>query len=803
MGLFDIFGQIYLFFSKRRQALFVISALVILLSLFYLTKIRFSEDIKSLLPDSREDFLLEFNLLQQTPFMHKVIINLRERSGADKEGLTDAADDLAKAISASQYFTSVTSGPVSDQNFDIYTFIVKSIPNLITRNDLEEIRGWLTPGHVHEKLLERYTGLFSPEGSMMIDDIRLDPLDIKTLVLKKLSSLNIIPEGAIKKNHFIDQSGRNLLLIADTCVDVTDTLNAERMLAELEEIKKKALPENLEMLILSPQSYTVTNTRAIKKDLVVVLSISSLSMIILFFLFLKNWRAIFILLISFSSFTIALGGVSVIYSTISAITIGFGSVLLGLSDDLSLHVYFALRRDGGRYDAGHIMSEVSRPVLYGGLIIICSLSLLLLSELPGQRQLGLFSIIGVITSLVFTLVLLPQMMRATSSSKEIKSDNIILVKGKTSRPILYISLWIIMIIACFWSGKGITFDGDLNNLNYRSDELKYIEGYIKRTWGDFNSRAMIFSEGDDLESALMVNESLYNYIKDDSGKETIISIAPVLPSIETQRSNIDTWKSFWSENKNIVTRIFENEGSSIGFTPDAFDPFIKSLDESPDFITPDTLNRAGISALIDSLIIPYKEKIRILTLAPDNERIRALLKASDCPGGVRFVSQGYIGEMIRKTVGHDFVHFIAGALIVILVLLIPLFRDFKKVMLSMVPVVTGVVFMFGIMGLFDIAFNIFNVISSILLIGLGIDYGIFMVCRCSEDYEHDTDTAVLLSGLTTVTGFGALIFASHPALYSIGITVLLGIGAAIPSAIYVIPALYHYFDKGGKKVVSL
>jgi predicted RND superfamily exporter protein len=50
----------------------------------------------------------------------------------------------------------------------------------------------------------------------------------------------------------------------------------------------------------------------------------------------------------------------------------------------------------------------------------------------------------------------------------------------------------------------------------------------------------------------------------------------------------------------------------------------------------------------------------------------------------------------------------------------------------------------------------------------------------------------MLSGLTTITGFGALVFAQHPALFSIGLTVLLGIGAAIPSAIYVIPALYGY-----------
>jgi predicted RND superfamily exporter protein len=51
------------------------------------------------------------------------------------------------------------------------------------------------------------------------------------------------------------------------------------------------------------------------------------------------------------------------------------------------------------------------------------------------------------------------------------------------------------------------------------------------------------------------------------------------------------------------------------------------------------------------------------------------------------------------------------------------------------------------------------------------------------------DRAVLVSGLTTLAGFGALVLARHPALHSIGVTVLLGIGAAIPAALLVIPAL--------------
>jgi uncharacterized protein len=798
MGFFEIFRHLYNFFAKRRTALFICTGLLLVLSFFYLTKIRLSEDIRSLLPDNNSNFLLEFNLLQKTPFMHKVIINLKAQSVKDKEHLIDYADELKKGMLKSPYITGVTSGPVDNLELDIFSFIIKSLPNLIDGEDLNKIYKMLNDTNINQQLSEKFSALFSPEGSMLIEDLQQDPLDLKALVLTKLASLNVIPEASLTNNHFIDRTGSNLLLVAETSVDVTDTLNASKMLAELDKIKKKSLPDNMEMYVMSPQSYTVANAQAIKKDLVIVLTISSLSMIILFFLFLKNWRALFVLIISFSSFAIALSGVSLIYSTVSAITIGFGSVLLGLSDDLSLHVYFALRNDKRKHDTSAIMSEVSRPVLYGGLIVICSLALLLFSDLPGQRQLGAFSIIGVVTSLVFTLILLPHMMQASSKNSR-NTNNIFLINGKVKRPLLIISLWVIIICACLYSGGKISIDGDLNRLNYRSPELINIEKHFKETWGDLQGKAMIFSEGDDLESALNMNEKLFLYLKGGMESRLITSIAPILPSKRTQESNIAAWKAFWSENKVLTETLLKKEGSLIGFTDDAFDPFFKGLDKESELITPESIARTGIKGLIETFILRDGHKFTILTLAPDNDKTRELMNSTDCPKGSRYVSRKFLGEEIRKTVSHDFVRFIVSALLVIILLLIPLFRDVKKILLSMIPVITGILFMFGVMGVSGISFNIFNIISSILIIGLGIDYGIFMVCRCSEDYEHDTDTAVLLSGLTTLTGFGALVFARHPALFSIGITVLLGIGAAIPSAIFVIPALYGYLEKRGGK----
>ena len=156
--------------------------------------------------------------------------------------------------------------------------------------------------------------------------------------------------------------------------------------------------------------------------------------------------------------------------------------------------------------------------------------------------------------------------------------------------------------------------------------------------------------------------------------------------------------------------------------------------------------------------------------------------------GVTLVSQSRFGRQLSREIGVDFGRFIISAGLAVLLLLLLLFRRLPEILLALLPVLTGLLVMFGGMSWLGLEMNLFNVVASILIIGLGVDYGIFMVCSGQQPEEMASSRAVLVSGLTTLVGFGALVLARHPALHSIGITVLLGISAAVPTALLVIPA---------------
>ena len=70
--------------------------------------------------------------------------------------------------------------------------------------------------------------------------------------------------------------------------------------------------------------------------------------------------------------------------------------------------------------------------------------------------------------------------------------------------------------------------------------------------------------------------------------------------------------------------------------------------------------------------------------------------------------------------------------------------------------------------------NIMHLFSLIILIAIGIDYGIYM---SKTNKRANTVIAIKYSLLSTFAAFGVLLFSSITALYSIGLVISLGVGA--------------------------
>lgn len=128
------------------------------------------------------------------------------------------------------------------------------------------------------------------------------------------------------------------------------------------------------------------------------------------------------------------------------------------------------------------------------------------------------------------------------------------------------------------------------------------------------------------------------------------------------------------------------------------------------------------------------------------------------------------------------------------------FRSLGWVVLALLPVAIGTTWLLGLMGLYDIPFNPANIMTLPLVIGIGVTNGIHILNRFAEEQKpgilaKSTGKAVLVSGLTALTGFGCLMLGRHQGIESLGFVMSVGIATCMIAALTFLPALLNILIK--------
>ncbi len=127
-------------------------------------------------------------------------------------------------------------------------------------------------------------------------------------------------------------------------------------------------------------------------------------------------------------------------------------------------------------------------------------------------------------------------------------------------------------------------------------------------------------------------------------------------------------------------------------------------------------------------------------------------------------------------------------------------RRVRGTLLALSPLVVGMVWTLGIMGIMGWSFNILSVIAVPMVVGIGIDDGVHLYHRIAKErslapaLEH-SGKAVTLTSLTTAIGFGSLMLSIHPGFASLGLVATLGVLCCLVVSLLLLPALVAIFDE--------
>ncbi len=573
--MYRIFLKIYNYLNSRRVSGIFLFILFLAVSLFFISKLRFEEDISRLLPaGERQDILKK--VLDETEFSDKVIITISAKNKeASPDELTRQAEKLVDSLKFSfGNYVEEIQGKVAEENvLEVYDFVYANLPVFLNSSDYNEIENRIQPDSIRERVKGNYKNLISPTGLVTKEFLFKDPLSITTLGLEKLRELQV-GEGFELHNDFITTADKqHVLLFLNPKNPSSETAENQKFANKLESLANSLNHENTNIKIdyFGGFLYGIANAEQIKKDIQLTLGIAVSILLVLLIIFYRRILVPLILFIpSVLGALLALTALYFIREEVSAISLGMGAILLGISLDYALHILTHYRNNN---DIKKLYHEITKPVLMSSCTTAIAFLCLLFIKSEALKDLGIFAAVGVLGSSVFALILIPLLYKAPENPENLKKgwlDKLAAVRFYKKTPLVG-ALIFLFIAGLFFFGK-VQFNSDISKLNYEPENLKKTEKNVMNIAGRAAKSVYLVSYGNSMDEALFTNNELYENLrelKENDEIETFSSIGGVVLSSETQSRRIDNWDKFWApEKKNEVEKHLVEASSAYGFKPE-------------------------------------------------------------------------------------------------------------------------------------------------------------------------------------------------------------------------------------------
>ena len=167
----------------------------------------------------------------------------------------------------------------------------------------------------------------------------------------------------------------------------------------------------------------------------------------------------------------------------------------------------------------------------------------------------------------------------------------------------------------------------------------------------------------------------------------------------------------------------------------------------------------------------------------------------------------YIRTLNSQNIIDEIGLFIGGALLVTSMIFFFFFRSFRATLISMVTVLIGVMWAFGIIGLLHYEITVLTALIPPLIIVIGVPNCIFLINKYQQEIKNHGNqakslqrvitkvgNATLLTNVTTASGFATFILTDSKLLKEFGVVASINILAIFVLSLVIIPIIYSYMS---------
>ncbi len=767
---------------SRAARLLAWAALCVALLVYSARHITFTTDITNFMPDGRGVELARISReLVQSDLARTMVLTV----GADDPTRAVAgAKALADALRAHPEVAWLRTGADASLQEQVYRLYFPRRVYFVSDAPERELEARLSDAGLRERADALKRSLALPISPLLGRVAPEDPLGVFQAQLERMRAGE--PPLPTRDGVFTTPDGRWAVILLATRHSAFDTVAQAPLLAEIAarfaETRDRLGPD----LVLEQSGanrFALDAETKIRADASMIGTWSTLGVAVLSWLFFRSFLSLGLAMVpAMVGILIALAAGLAIFGRLDGMTIGFGASLIGVTIDYPTHVLILRSLATHAESPWALARRLSGSLSMAAFTTMASFAGLAVTSFPGFRELGTFSLIGVAGALVATLFLLPDLLPRKRAVPPISSRLAQRLGASIPRLRQHRTLLAVVPVAALALGAfalpRLTWNDDLSELGKPDPALQAEEARVRERVSNFDGGRFVIALADDPETAVSRNDAVYGRLSALVARGElggVRSLHDLLWSQDLQRRNLAALQA----SPDLETRL-DAGFNAAGFRAGTFAPFAKALAAPPAPLTLAELRASELGPLAANLVLDLDGRTAVITYlrdVRDPERVREAIR--DLPDVHLFEQKSFMNEIAARFRTRTLTQIVVGSGLVLLIL-IARYRDWRRAFAAFLPSLLTAVIVLSVFALSGTETNLLHAVSLLIVMGMGVDYGIFVVD--SADDPHEIGAALvscLLCCLTTILGFGFLAISSHPALRAIGLTTGVGIALAL------------------------
>ncbi|USD39007.1 MMPL family transporter [Ferrimonas sp. SCSIO 43195] len=470
-----------------------------------------------------------------------------------------------------------------------------------------------------------------------------------------------------------------------------------------------------------------------------------------------------LLLVIGSALLVGASACLLVLGQLHAITLVFGTTLVGVAVDYTLHLS-CQPGDSARRSA----RALRLPMLLALLSSCLAYLVMIFMPFPGLKQMAVFSIAGLLWAFLTV-----QWMPVMGFIKPSADPYCVRVAARGSQLGARLTrspwLWLLLTLVTLFGLGRLSFDDDVRHFQQSSESLLQQQRHLNQLLPLPEQHRMLLLSADSEQHLLQLEESLRAPLQALIASQQLQGaslLTDTLPSLARQQASRQVLARAYASPS--LAQGLQQLGFAAGFMPG----LSQQLAEAPVLTPAQWLAQPGNSPLKLQWLGEGPSGWRSVVLLIGVQNV-APLKALAQREGVRYLDRV---EDLGRVMAHYRLALMAITLLILVMalLLISRVHPWKLALLVVLPPVAAMLLVAAVWGLAGIPMTLFHMLGLLLMLGIALDQTLFLASTPKSEWGH-CSLAILLSVLSTVAAFGMLGLSSTPPLAAFGQSLSMGL----------------------------